>query len=162
MNLVDKNQAFIEYILQCPTIQDSPLYFNFINAEDANNQIITQSNEKYLNTGYIDGSILKLYTFTIITYKSVADIAVVNLPGYQNENVSDMSDIQALMDWINAQEDLQNYPDFGEDCIMDSIQTTADTPSFDGIDDEVSPPLAVYSMTIEIRYLDVSKKMWRN
>ena len=37
-----------------------------------------------------EGSILKIYSFTIITYKSVADIAVVKLDGYSNENVSDM------------------------------------------------------------------------
>ena len=161
MSEVDKNQAVIDYIITCPTIRNSPLYFNFINASDDTNQFVTQSSERYTNTRYIDGSVLKIYSFTLITYKSATDIAVVKLAGYQNENVLDMSDIQALIDWIKEQEDIENYPDFGTDCIIESIQTTTDNPNFDGINEEVSPPLAVYSMTIEIRYLDVSKVIWR-
>ena len=104
---------------------------------------------------------MKIYSFTIILYKSTADIAVVKLEGYPNENISDMSDIQALIDWIREQNELHNYPNFGENCIIDDINTTTENPNFDGIDDQVSPPLAVYSVTIEVQYLDVSKKIWR-
>ena len=162
MSRIDKNQAVIDYIITCPTIQNSPLYFNFINAQDDTNQFVTQSNERYASKPYIDGSVLKIYSFTIIIYKSTADIAVVKMEGYPNENISDMSDIQALIDWIGDQEDIHNYPNFGEDCIVEQIGTTTDNPNFDGVDDEVSPPLAVYSVTIEIEYLDNSKKLWRN
>lgn len=158
---VDKNQAVIDYIIRCPTIQNSPLYFNFINAEDDTNQFVTQTQERYASRQYIDGSVLKIYSFTIILYKSTADIAVVKMEGYPNENISDMSDIQALIDWIKEQNELHNYPDFGTDCIIDEIYTTTENPSFDGIDDQVSPPLAIYSITIEIQYLDISKKLWR-
>lgn len=158
---VDKNQAVIDYIIQCPTILNSPLYFNFINAEDDTSQLVTQSNERYASKKYIDGSVMKIYSFTIIIYRSTADIAVVKIDGYPNENVADMSDIQALIDWIREQEDLHNYPDFGADCIVEEISTTTDNPNFDGIDDQVSPPLAVYSVTIKIQYLDKSKVIWR-
>lgn len=158
---IDKNQAVIDYIIQCPTIQNSPLYFNFINAQDGTNQIVTQSTERYASKYYIDGSVMKIYSFTIVLYKSTADIAVVKMEGYPNENVADMSDIQALIDWIKEQKELHNYPDFGENCIIDDIYTTTDNPNFNGIDEQVSPPLAIYSITIEIQYLDVSKKLWR-
>jgi len=157
---VDKNQAVIDYLIQCPTILNSPLYFNFINAEDDTNQFVTQSNDRYASRQYVDGSVLKIYSFTIITYRSAADIAVVKIDGYPNENISDMSAIQALIDWIREQDDIHNYPNFGEDCIVEEIHTTTDNPSFDGIDDQVSPPLAIYSVTIEIQYLDNSKKLW--
>ena len=161
MSGIDKNQAVIDYIIQCPTILNSPLYFNFINAEDDTNQFVTQTSERYASRQYVDGTILKIYSFQIISYKSVADIAVVKLDGYPNENVTDMDAMQALIDWIKEQDELHNYPNFGEDCIIDSITTTTENPSFDGIDDQVSPPLAVYSVTIEIQYLDISKKLWR-
>lgn len=162
MSYIDKNQAVIDYILQCPTIQDieSSLYFNFINASDNSNQFVTQSNNKYLGRKYIDGSESKQYSFMIVVYKSANDIAVPKLPGYSNENILDMSDIQAVVDWIEAQDDLQHYPDFGDKCIIDSIHATSENPSFDGIDDQVSPPLAVYSITVDIQYLDISKKIW--
>lgn len=161
MSSVDKNQAVIDFLITCPAIQGSPLYFNFINAQDDSNQFLTATSDQYANTPYIDGSILKLYTFTIITYKSAADIAVVQSEGYPNENIGDMSDIQALIDWVKEQDDLQNYPNFGEDCIVDSIMPTTDSPSFDGIDTQISPPLAVYSTSIQIKYLDNSRKIWR-
>lgn len=161
MSTVDKNQAVIEYLIQCPTILNSPLYFNFINAEDNTNQIVTQSNERYASRRYIDGSVMKVYSFTIILHKSAADIAVVKAEGYPNENVSDMEDIQALIDWIREQQDLKNFPNFGADCLVEDIYTTTDNPNFNGIDDQVSPPLAIYSVTIEIQYLDTSKKLWR-
>ena len=158
---VDKNQAVINYILQCPTIQNSPLYFNFINAEDDTNQFVTHTSERYASKRYVDGTVMKIYSFTIILHKSTADIAVVKVEGYPNENISDMASIQALIDWIAEQQDLHNYPNFGTSCLIDDIYTTTENPSFDGINDEVSPPLAIYSVTIEIPYLDVSKKIWR-
>lgn len=160
-SLADKNQAVIDYIIGCPTIYNSPLYYNFINAEDDTNQFVTQANERYASRRYIDGSVLKIYSFTIITYKSAADIAVVKQEGYPNENVADMLSIQALIDWIELQEENHNYPNFGNECIIDNIKTTTENPRFEGIDNEVSPPLAVYSVTIEIEYLDISKKIWR-
>ena len=72
-----------------------------------------------------------------------------------------MAAIQNLIDWIREQEDAHNYPNFGSDCQIDEILTTTDSPSFDGIDEQVSPPLAVYSVTIQIRYIDKSKRIWR-
>lgn len=158
---VDKNQAVIDYIITCPTILNSPLYFNFINAKDDTNQIFTESTDTYTNKPFIDGSVEKLYTFTIITYKSAADIAVVKQSGYENENLSDMSDIQKLIEWITEQNDVRNFPNFGEDCIIDSIETITEQPKFEGIDEQITPPLAVYSTSIQIRYIDTSKKLWR-
>ena len=159
--MVNKHQAVIDYLITCPTILNSPLYFNFINAKNDTNQLFTESNDQYTNTTYIDGSVQKLYTFTIMTFKSITNNAVVKLSGYENENLSDMHDIQALIDWIQEQNDAHNYPNFGEDCIVESIISTTNEPKFEGVDEEVTPPLAVYSTSIQIEYLDISKKIWR-
>ena len=156
-----KHQAVIDYLVTCPAIQNSPLFFNFINAQDGTNQFLTVSNDEYTSTKYIDGSVQKIYTFTILTFKSTNDIEIVQIPGYQNENLSDMEDVQALIDWIQEQEEIHNYPDFGENCIVESIKTTTEEPNFDGIDEQVEPNLAVYSTSIQISYLDISKQLWR-
>ena len=158
---IDKNQAVIDYIITCPTILNSPLYFNFINAKDGTNQVFTESTDTYTNRNYVDGSVEKLYTFTILTFKSATDIAVVKMVGYENENLSDMSDVQNLIEWIKEQNEARNFPDFGEDCIIDSIETTTEEPKFEGIDEQISPPLAVYSTSIQIKYIDISKRLWR-
>jgi len=159
--MTDKNQAIIDFLLQCPDIANSELYFNFINAEDDNKQIITESNDKFSNRSYIDGSVLKQYTFTLIDFKSITDSALVLIQDYPNENVVDVSDVQALINWINEQNKLQNFPDFGEDCEIQSIETTSENPNFEGINTEVTPTLAMYSISIKIEYIDNSEKLWR-
>ncbi len=159
--MIDKNQAIIDFLLQCPDIANSELYFNFINAEDDNKQIITESNDKFSNRSYIDGSVLKQYTFTLIDFKSITDSALVLIQDYPNENVVDVSDVQALINWINEQNKLQNFPNFGEDCEIQSIETTSENPNFEGINTEVTPILAMYSISIKIEYIDNSEKLWR-
>lgn len=157
----DKNEAIIQYLIQCPQIINSPLYFNFTNASDNDKQIATLSNDTYMNRPYIDGSVLKLFTFTIYNFTTISDEAIVKLSGYSNENVEELKTIQDLMNWVNEQNDLQNFPDFGETCKIQSIKTTADNPNLEGINVEVNPPLAVYSLSIQIEYLDISKQLWR-
>ena len=157
---MDKNKAMIDYLLSCPTILNNPLFFNFVNAKDNNNQIITESNEKILQRPFIDGSVLKQYTITIILFKTISQNAIVKLDGYPDENVTELAMVQELIDWISEQETLQNYPNFGNDCTVESIGTTANNPNLDDIDVSVQPPLARYSVSIVVEYVDNSKRIW--
>lgn len=159
--MVDKNQAIIDYLIQCPKIKNSPLYFNFISAKDDNKQIITVANDKALNKAYVDGSVLKQYTFTLIDYKSVAYQALVKIPDFSNENVEDVLDVQNIIDWISEQADIGNFPNFGDDCIVESIRTVSDNPDLNSIDTTVTPALAQYSISIQVEYLDISKQLWK-
>lgn len=154
---VDKNESIITYLLGCPVIADNPLFFNFINAKDNNNQIITSGNDTALQVKYVDGSILKEYIFTIVLFKSVSQNAVVKAEGYPDENVTDLADIQSLIDWINEQDSIYNYPDFGEDCRVDSIETLTSIPVLEAVDTSIQPALGRYSIAIRIPYLDTSK-----
>lgn len=158
--MVDKNQAVIDFLITCPQIQNSPLYFNFTNAKDNNKQIITLGNEKTLNRPYIDGSVLKRFTFTIIDYRSIAYQAVVKQPGYTNENVEEIMDVQAIIDWVTEQAQDRNFPDFGEHCTIEEMYTASENPNLNGIDSTVTPALAKYSMSIIIEYVDTSKVVW--
>lgn len=155
--MVDKNQAVIDFLITCPQIQDNPLFFNFLNAKDGNKQLISSGNDKTMNKPYIDGSVAKRYTFTIIDYRSIAYQAVVKQAGYVNENVEEAWDVQGIMDWINEQNDLRNFPDFGAECIIDEIRTLTENPNLNGVDTSLTPALAKYSMSIQIDYLDISK-----
>lgn len=156
--MVDKNKAVIDYLTQCEDIADSPLYFNLINAEDNSIQMITTAEDKSISRTYVDGSKRKRYTFNLITFKTISDKELV--AGYSNENVDELQDVQKLIDWISEQQDLHNYPDFGEECIIDSIDTTTDIPRYDGINVQMNPPLAMYTISIVIEYLDISKQIW--
>lgn len=158
--MTNKHQAVIDYLLTCPTIYDTPLYFNFINAQDNTNQFVTESNDAYTNVRYVDGSVKKLYTFNITTFKSINAIAVVPITGYPDENINDMYDTQALIEWIREQNDIRNFPDFGTDCEIEQITTTTEEPKFVGIDEQTEPNLAVYNTAIQIEYIDYSKTIW--
>lgn len=157
-----KEQAVIDFLLTCDEIKNSPLFFNFINAKDNNKQLITLANDKATNQSYVDGSVSKRYTFTIIDFRSVAYNALVTQAGYQNENVGEYLDVQSIIDWIQEQEESRNYPDFGESCVIDSMRVLTDNPNLNGVDTHAKPALAKYSLSIQIDYTDISKVLWNN
>ena len=161
MASVDKNQAIINFLIQCPQIANNKLFFNFINGKDNDKQIITISNDKRTQKPYIDGSVLKRFSFAIIDFRSVTYQAVVKDPSYPNENVEEMLDVQGILDWIQEQADNANYPNFGENCVIDSMQTSTDTPNLNGVDTNITPAIAKYSISIFIDYLDISKQLWK-
>lgn len=39
--MVDKNQAVIDFLINCPQIKNNPLFFNATEAKDNNKQILT-------------------------------------------------------------------------------------------------------------------------
>ena len=166
---MDKNQAIIDYILNCPVIKDNPLFFNAIKAQDENKEIITIANDRTMNSRFIDGSVMKRYSFTIVDFRSISynpipiivETTTTTEPEYKAENVEDMFDVQGIIDWIEEQKDSENYPDFGENCVIDDMVTTSDIPNLNGIDTNVAPALAKYSITIQIDYIDNSKKLFK-
>lgn len=158
MASVDKNQAVIDFLLTCPSIRNSYLYFNFTKAEDDNKQILTLANEKNLNKQYIDGTVLKRYTFSIIDFKSMTPRPIIG--DRVDENVDDMLQVQEIIDWVTEQADLQNYPNFGEGCIIDDMRALTENPNLNGVDTNTAPALAKYSVSIQIDYLDITKKSW--
>jgi hypothetical protein len=161
MAVTDKNQAVIDFLLQCPQIKNNKLFFNYINGKDNDKQIITVSNDRSIQRPYIDGSVLRRYTFTLIDFRSITDQAIVKSSGFPNENVEELFDVQAILNWINDQAESRNYPDFGESCIVDDMKTSSDTPRLNGVDSGVKPALAKYSISIFIDYIDNSKRSWR-
>lgn len=158
--MVDKTQAIIEYLLTCPSIQKSPLYFNFVKASDEDKQFVTASNEKTLHQPFIDGSVSKRFTFTIIDFRSVAYQELPKLAISSNENVEEYLDVQGIIDWVTEQSLAKNFPDFGEDCVIDDIKTTSDNPNLNGVDTSTTPALAKYSISIQVDYLDNSQRIF--
>lgn len=157
--MIDKNKATLEFITTYPGIATSPIFVNFINAKNNDVQVVTSSNDKSLNKPFIDGSVMKQYLFSLVITKTITDMAIAK-DGLIGENIDDLADIQDFMDWINEQGENHIYPNFGEVCVIEEMHTTAENPSIDGINTEVSPALALYSMEIRIDYIDYSKVIW--
>lgn len=157
---MDKNQAVIDFLLKCPQIKENPLFFNFAEAKDNNKQIVTIANDKSVNKGFVDGSVLRRYTFTIIDYRSVAYQSIVTTAGLSNENVEEMFDVQKIIDWVTEQAGKGVFPDFGEKCPIESMWAVTDTPNLNGVDTSVKPALAKYSVSVQIKYLDKTGVLW--
>ena len=157
--MIDKNKVMIEFLRNCPVIDKNPLYFNFGNIEDNSYQIVTESNDTSLSQPYIDGSILKRYTFYIDCFKTIAYNKVIK--GYQDENLYDISEVQAILDLVNEQDKNKIYPDFGEDCLIDSMQSTTESPDLLSVEDTTTSPIAVYRISIQIDYIDNTQKLWK-
>ena len=157
---MDKNKAIVDYLFNCPVIAANPLYFNFSQAEDNNKQIVTIANDKAVERPYVDGSVLRRYTFTIIDYRSIIYQALVPTGNFPNENIAELLDVQSIIDWIGQQNELQVFPNFGSKCKIDEIIALTDSPRLNGVDKTVEPKLAKYSISIQVTYLDMSKVIW--
>ena len=159
--MTDKNQAMIDYLMTCKTIKDNPLFFNYVDAKNNSKQLITSASDTITDKRYIDGSVLRKYTCTIIDFKSIATNAVVNTAGYSDENVEDMNSVQQIINWVTDQNKKHHYPDFGPNCVVQEIKALTTTPRLGGIDNQASPPLVQYTVTIRVDYLDKSDMLWK-
>lgn len=159
--MVDKYTAVVEWLMNCPSVKNNSTYFNFAKVvKDNTKQIVTVANDKILNQAYVDGGVLRRFTFTLIDYKSVAYRAIAKVSGASNEDIEDILQVQEIIDWVVEQAENRNYPDFGDDCIIDSLEPSTDTPNLNGVDTNATPALAKYSVSIQIQYLDTSKVLW--
>lgn len=159
---MNKAKAVLDFLTTYEGIETSPIFINFINAKNDDVQLLTSENDVALNRKFIDGSVMKQFTFSIVITKSITSLAAAKdtTDGLLSENIDDLADMQTFIDWVNEQGYNQNYPDFGEDCVIEDMHTTAENPSIDGINTEANPALALYSMEIRIDYIDYSKVIW--
>lgn len=155
---MDKSQAIINFLKTCPTIANNPLFFNFGKVDNNVNQAMIKADDKTLQKPFIDGSVEKLYTFNIDSFKSASYNPVID--NRNDENSEDFKQVQEVMDWINEQGNNRNFPNFGIDCFIDSMETTTEKPELLIVDAQKNPPTAVYRITVKIIYIDNSKRIW--
>lgn len=156
---MDKNKAVITWLQDCPQIKNTPLYFNFLEADDNSKQFVTSENDKAVDTPYIDGSVLKRYTFTIQDYRSISFNPLMMGAIELNENVEDILDFQGFIDWITEQADAENYPNFGDDITIERLKALTDNPALNGIQTAGGLNLGKYSVSIQFEYLDKTKSI---
>ena len=159
--MVDKNKAIIEFLRQCPQLENNKMFFNFAEAGSDNKQIIIDASDKILNTPYINGDVLKRFTFTIIDYRSITYDPLMKAFGVEeNENVEELLDCQSILNWIDEQAKIGNLPNFGNDCIIEEMKALTNNPNLNGTQSLGSLTLAKYSIAIQIEYLDISGRNW--
>lgn len=100
------------------------LYFNVLNFEDNNLALSNISSTETILKKYLDGSKLVEVTipFTVSMVKSYDK-------GTSGLNLTNIEDMQALIDWINTQIEADNYPDFDDGIDIEEFGLLQATPS---------------------------------
>lgn len=137
----NRNQALQDWFSQSPYVTD--LYFNFTPAEEGVTGVAPISGETVLKR-YLGGYALKEYDFGVVQFKSVNT----DVPN-NNDNATEMYDVDLLMDWIKEQDKQRNYPNF-EGCTIQRVEVLNNMPVVTGQDDEV----AKYMCQCRVTYLE--------
>lgn len=116
---MNKHEAMFNYISQYKAF---PLTFNYSEEANGNTSLITVYSDSEIKR-YLSGS-QKEYIFAIKQTKPYHAGAAV-----PSGNTQAMYDVQRFMDWIDEQQQLRNYPDFGEDCKVQSIENLQNMPA---------------------------------
>jgi len=136
----NKHDAVMQWLFQNESIRR--LYFNFSDTQNGN-VVLATNNGNYALKQYTNGSALRAYDFALIQYKPLNTFDV-----NSNENAEVMFDAQQLMDWVDEQERLRNYPKFG-DCKVQKVENLQNMPSVAGMNDTE----AKYLFSCRITYL---------
>lgn len=92
---------------------------------------------------YYRGHGIKRYDFAVILIKQF-DI------GTSKVNINEMFNVQHFMDWINEQNKIKNFPYFGENAEVLSIENLQNEPNLAGIDTDAAA--AKYMFQCRVRY----------
>lgn len=150
----------IDYLLTCNDIASGSLFFNYAEESESAYSFLTVADDKDLQKPYIDGSVMKRYTFQFMCYKPLSNNPLVNEAGFADENMKNLEEVQHILDWVEEQESLRNYPDFGNSVLPDRIYCMTDDPNLFEIDTESDPALAKYSVIVRFEYLDKTKMLF--
>ena len=141
MDKTNKHQAMWEYLTTYPGLQ-SYLKFNTVDSIPDETSISTVFGEEW-ETKYTRGHGIKRYDFAIIAMK-------LHDTGTSNLNIEEMFNVEKFMDWIELQNKNKNFPYFGENLKILSIENLQNMPNLAGVDTDGS--VAKYMFQCRVRY----------
>lgn len=124
------------------------LNFNFSPESKDSIAFITNYSDKVLKKHMRSGA-EKEYGFSIIITKSYSTDA-------DDLNLEAMNFAQALMEWIDAQNKLGNYPEFPENCQIKKMENLQNMPNLAGINPKEG--LARYMLQCRVVYYEKERK----
>lgn len=151
-------EAMLTYLRGCPVLEG---ILAFQTGEDNTNRILTIGSDASSNKKFIDGSVGKIFDFTIEFYKELNRAPYADGMGENNLNLGTLLDVQAMIDWLDEMQFENDLPDFGEDCVVDSIRSLSNEPLLAWVDSTAYPlPIAKYTVTVRVEYIDFSKCLY--
>ncbi|MDR1001863.1 MAG: hypothetical protein LBL82_01140 [Oscillospiraceae bacterium] len=118
--MINKHLALLDWLNTCPLLT-SPMLMDSLETDQESIAVIPTQCEEYI-TRYIRGSGYKRYQFEIH-----AILAVSSNDDEVNTNNTYLLD--TWRNWLEEQDKIHNYPDFGEECSGYSIENLSSTPN---------------------------------
>lgn len=152
-----------DYFRKCPYLAN---LMSIVGESEQGNTVILPngSSEKVYHTERIDN--LGTYTDDIKPYPSVYEDFQINCyewydtkddnPPQYNENVLTYEEVSGVCQWIEEQNDNNNFPDVGEDVI--SIECFPFVPQIQYVDPDSNT--VGYFITVRIRYVNKAKRRY--
>lgn len=119
------------------------IYFNVNPAEADNLTVNSIQNERELET-FIDSSRTVEFMFAIALAKEFDT-------GTSDNNLEAVEEFEQIADWVEEQNRLKNFPDFGNNIIIDAVEVLETTPSV-SVDNQNQ--IAKYQGQFKITYLE--------
>lgn len=143
---MNKFKSVLDFIGTCPLV-GRDLFFNFVDTTEngGNTSLVTDGYGEIVKR-YVDGPKLKKMQFV------VRQTQPLSRQSNTSENVEQMQKVKEFLDWINEQGKQKNFPDFGEKCEVESLETPEGveypmlTGNYEGT--------ALYSFPFEIIYME--------
>ena len=126
--MTSKHQATWDWLYSCEDVQE--LFFAFSGNQNGQTVIIPTATEK-VDKQYIDGTSMRRYDFSIAIYTAINP----DVPN-NDENVDVMENVENIMEWVDAQQKAQNYPDFPSNCSIMRVENLQNMPTVAGQDEQ--------------------------
>lgn len=140
---VNKNEKMWEYLRHYPKLEDF-LRFNSTLSDDGAASIQTDHSETW-EKRFLHGHGIKRYDFTLIMIKQFDT-------GTSMININELFDVEEFMKWIDEQNRLRNYPDFGDDVKILSVENLQNMPTLAAVDNDTAT--AKYMFACRVRYAE--------
>lgn len=138
---MDKNKALSDWVSTYPNLYNW-LYFNTIIILPDNVSLMTDSDN--VIEEYIDGSSKRDYNFVINFMKNYDT-------GTSDINIEAMAESQNFNKWLKEQVRLKNFPQWGDNNVIDDIEVLSEVPLM-SVDNDAN--VAKYMLQLKIIYLE--------
>jgi hypothetical protein len=140
--MTDKEKALHEWAQGNPFLTDY-LMFDFLREHQGSCAIAPISGESALKR-YINGDAMKVYRFALQVSFALSDST-------DDTNTQNMFTLRQWQHWLEEQERLRQYPNFGESCGDYQIRNLSNTPQMAM---RYENGMAKYQFFAEIKYLE--------
>lgn len=120
-------QSIMNFLMQYSAFKK--WYFGFAKVDALNVSLIPIPSPRYIEE-WVEGGGYCQYQFAIGIFQNNAQQPYV--PKKQTESVDNALDVQAFMEWIEAQDEDGNLPKLGSGLVLDSIQVLQINPNIVG------------------------------